>query len=546
MPRIADVQVSEITRSDAVRPKGTCSLETCGFERSIAPDRHDSTCAPRRRTHRAVSGLSDAEVDFRRFADVGLDLFCVVRGYRFAWLNQHWEHVLGWPVAELIGTPFIRLVHPDDQAETRAAAQSFRDASQAVAGFVNRYRCRDGSYRWLEWKTEAPRGDLLYALARDVTSRRQLERALRQSERLAALGTLARGVAHEINNPLTYARANLELLARGDEDPTLLHDARDGLDRMRNTVRQLQVLAEPTTSRDEVVKLRTVVDAALNVAANQIHHRGQLRVDVRDDVRVDGDSSQLTRVLLNLLVNAVEAIDAAGPGDHEVHVRVHAEGDFAVVEVVDTGVGMNQETLERAFDPFYTTKPPGHATGLGLTVSHRVVSAHGGQLQIANAPAGTRVVLRLPLSEQAHVISSLPAPASGTVPRARLLVVDDETLVCRALQRLLRAHHDVETCTSPHDALTRLRTEAFDVVVCDVMMPGLSGPDLYRAVEHEHPERAGRFIFMTGGAFTEDARRSLEATGRPILDKPADTSELLREISRVARSADGERRDSYG
>ncbi|MFL5261431.1 MAG: PAS domain-containing protein, partial [Anaeromyxobacteraceae bacterium] len=428
------------------------------------------------------------------------------------------------------------VVHPDDRARTEAEA-----AAHVAAGathFRREYRVvvPDRGARWVEDQTLVLRGEdgrptsfLGYVM--DATERRQLEARMMEMDRMIAVGTLAVGVAHEINNPLAYVIGNLQWASDAlatspagapgtlDEVRRALAEAFDGADRVRRIVRDLKALARADATARTPVQLGPVIEAAVSISWSEIHHRARLVRDLAPTPPALANEGKIAQVLVNLLVNAAQAIPEGHPESNEVRVRTFAEGDRVGFEVSDTGAGIAPEHLPRLFDPFFTTKPPGQGTGLGLSISRTTIEGFGGTIAVDSAPGrGARFRVLLP------AVQSARAAAAGTAPalaRSRVLLVDDEPLVLSALRRLLSRDHDVAVASGGREALEQLKRGArYDAVVCDMMMPDLSGIDLHRAVAELVAAQASRMVFMTGGAFTPDACAFLDRVPNPRFGKP--------------------------
>ncbi|MBZ4334022.1 PAS domain S-box protein [Corallococcus coralloides] len=419
---------------------------------------------------------------------------------------------------------------------------------------------RDGRTRVVELASLPLRFDgqpAVVSIARDVTEQRQLKARLTLADRLASVGTLAAGIAHEINNPLAFVVSNLGFLsdefrhhlspapgARGVRPPDVaewqevLSEACEGAERVRQIVRQLKTFSRPDEERMTPVDVHAVLDSVVMMAANEIRHRARLRRDYGTVPQVMANEGRLCQVFLNLVVNAAQAIPEGSAHDHEVVLVTRASGGQVVVEVRDTGSGIAPEVLGRIFDPFFTTKPVGVGTGLGLSICHGIITGLGGDIQVDSTPgrgSTFRVVLPAPQPEPIVRAPEVPLPAAPVVPRGRVLVVDDEPAVGRVLQRLLRGH-DVEVATSGRQALERMsRAPGFDAVLCDVMMPDLAGRDVYEAVRRDHPGLERRFVFVSGGAFTAGAREFLEHVPNPLLEKPFDEARVRGAVEELVR-----------
>jgi signal transduction histidine kinase/CheY-like chemotaxis protein len=386
---------------------------------------------------------------------------------------------------------------------------------------------------------------------RGRAERAGLEAHLVEADRLAAVGTLAAGVAHEINNPLSYLLGGLEYLEREiaglapalpgrlDEAQRVLGEMRAGGARIRHIVRDLKTFSRQDEAR-VTVDVRWVAESSIHMAAHEIRHRAQLARDFGPVPPVHGSEARLGQVLLNLLVNAAHAISEGSPLTNEVRVTTRTDGSGrAVVEVADTGSGIAPEHLKRIFEPFFTTKPHGVGTGLGLWISRNLVSALGGEIQVeSTAGAGTVFRVVLPPAP-AHVRApdpDLPAPRSAL--RGRVLVVDDDPLVANAIRRTLAPEHDVVVETSARTALARLAGgERYGAIVCDLMMPDMTGMELHAAVARVSPGDGARVVFVTGGAFTPEARQYLETVRNPRLEKPFDPNALLSAVREMVERA---------
>jgi len=377
-----------------------------------------------------------------------------------------------------------------------------------------------------------------------------------ETERMASLGTLAVGVAHEINNPLAYVLGSLEIglrelgdlrtLLRGGAGEELallsgalsaLDNARDGAERVRHIVRDLMDFSRAGMSGGEAVDIELVLDQAIRVAWNEIRHRARLVKRYTGISRVSGDAARLGQVFLNLIVNAAQAIEGE-PSANEITISTRNLDGSALIEVSDTGPGIEPQHLSRIFDPFYTTKPAGAGVGLGLAICHGIVTALGGEISVSSeAKRGTtfRVVLPFAPEDSAarRAVAEAP-PESESVP-SRILIIDDEPLLGQTLLYAFKGRHDVVICTSGRDALSRLEKDAhFDLVLCDLMMPDVSGSAVYEVVKRSYPHLVRCFVFMTGGAFTERARDFLANHAGVQLEKPFnidDIEKLLRQFT---------------
>jgi signal transduction histidine kinase/CheY-like chemotaxis protein len=376
-----------------------------------------------------------------------------------------------------------------------------------------------------------------------------------QAARLATVGTLAAGVAHEINNPLAYLTASLAYLEeRREAAPAVafwdaeareaLRDAQEGAVRVREIVKGLRSYSRGAEEARAPLRLEPVLESAIRVSAAEWKHCARLVRDFGPTPLVLADEGRLGQVFLNLLVNAAQAIGQGRAEANEIRVSARTGPDGgAVVEVRDTGAGIGPEVAARLFDPFFTTRPVGAGTGLGLTISRNIVEALGGRIEAEGAPgAGACFRVHLPAAPpDARPAPRLPAPRPAAAPAARLrvLVIDDEPALRAAVRRSLAGAHEVEAIASAGDAIRRARAgERWDAILCDLMMPDATGMDLHAALGLIDPGQAARTVFMTGGAFTEEARAFLERLPNPRLAKPFTPGELEAALRRAAGRGD--------
>jgi CheY-like chemotaxis protein/two-component sensor histidine kinase len=279
----------------------------------------------------------------------------------------------------------------------------------------------------------------------------------------------------------------------------------------------------------QAVDVRSALESSISMANNEIRHRALLVRELGEVPPVEANEARLGQVFLNLLLNAAQAIPDGASESNRVVVRTREEGAMVVVEVADTGVGIAPEQMQRLCEPFFTTKPLGMGTGLGLSVCHGIVKNLGGALEFESAPGkGTTVRVRLPRSAQK---ASQPRGAGAAIRvrrSGRVLVIDDEPRILQIVERTLRRYHEVVIERDARDALARIeRGERFDAIVCDVMMPNMTGMDFHAAVP---VPIAARIVFLTGGAFTDRTRAFLERIENVRLEKPFAAGDLLAAI----------------
>ncbi|HEX7479008.1 MAG TPA: ATP-binding protein, partial [Polyangiales bacterium] len=404
--------------------------------------------------------------------------------------------------------------------------------------------------------------DNVYLVIRDVTEQSRMEEQLFISDRMASIGTLAAGVAHEINNPLAALMANLtfavedvtklaqDLHAPGPGTPSPgtgnegssqwvaarlqaidepLQDARESAERVRHIVRDLKIFSRSDEEKTGAVDVRAVMESSLRMAWNEIRHRARLVKDYAEVPWVEANEGRLGQVFLNLIVNAAQAMPEGRADRNEIRVVTKQdEHGRVVVEIRDTGSGIAESVIPRIFDPFFTTKPIGEGTGLGLSICQRIVTALGGELSV-ESQLGKGSVFRiiLPVAKDQAAQASPTPPAVVAGRRGRILVIDDEPMLGKAVFRMLCRDHEVLTETTARAAIERVsKGERFDLMLCDLMMPELTGMDLHAELLRIAPEQAQKMVFMTGGAFTTHAREFLEEVRNPRIDKPLDVDKV--------------------
>jgi len=381
--------------------------------------------------------------------------------------------------------------------------------------------------------------DRTRALEQSLVELRSAQAKLLVTERMAAVGTLVSGVAHEINNPLSYVVSNLEFVkasfAAGSSEPhaetsQALAEALEGAERVRAVVQDLRVFGRSPEKAGSSLGIDALLDSVCSMARPQVRHSATIRKDYRSRRQLVGDSGRHAQVFLNLVVNAAQAMPKRALAENVITVTTRDEGPSVVIEIADNGVGIPPGDLPHVFDPFFTTKSAGEGMGLGLAISKSIVESQGGTLGVESAPQrGSLFRVVLPAAHSAsESASEAPAP---TRARARVVVVDDEKPLGSAIRRLL-PEHEVLTYTDPFEAEAGALNDA-DVVLCDVMMQGMTGPELLERIRARDPEQADRVVLITGGAITEAIAGDVAACGASVLGKPFGARELRAAVARV-------------
>jgi signal transduction histidine kinase/ActR/RegA family two-component response regulator len=350
---------------------------------------------------------------------------------------------------------------------------------------------------------------------------------LARNERLASLGRIAAATAHEINNPLTYVSLNLQSIAESQLiDAQVRAQAREALDgatRIQRIVSDMLLCARPGDNEIGSADLFSAITMAMKLAEPTTRARARVRTHLGPLPEVSGSESRLVQVFLNLLVNAAQAMPEGHATEHEIAIESRVLGDRVNVEVRDNGRGIPVEIIHQVKEPFFTTKPVGEGTGLGLTLCDGIVRSFGGTLTLDSRPGCTTVVVSLRISDAASPQAEPLPPAQSATPGQmplRVLIIDDEQQVAQVLARLLDAQA-VTTLYSGREALALLATgRRFDLILCDLMMPDLSGMDLYEQLRVSDRAAAEAIVFMSGGTFTERAREFRASVANIFLDKP--------------------------
>ncbi|MDD9942453.1 MAG: response regulator [Myxococcales bacterium] len=365
-------------------------------------------------------------------------------------------------------------------------------------------------------------------------------------ERLDSLAAMASSIAHEINNPLSYVVVNLEHLQRMLDDehsmlPAPTHkdmelavaEAQDGVRRVAQIVRDLQVFSSGDNDRAQV-DVTTVLDSVLRLMGNEIRHRARLVREYASVPLVQGSAARLGQAFLSLLQNAVQALPEGNASEHHIRVSVSLADEQTVrVVLSDTGHGVPAGLRDRIFDPFFSTRGGG---GLGLPVVRSILASFGGAISLGQSEGrGARfeVALRVAsLSDQVRDPTLDERPAEDF----RILVVDDEPLVARAVRRCL-PEYNVITASDGREAVGMLSKQKFDLIFCDLMMPDMGGMDLHAYLLKEHPKMVERMVIVTGGAFSAQGKRFLERSQLPVLEKPFDRKRLRNKVHKMLEEA---------
>jgi len=491
----------------------------------------------------------------RTLLDIAPDAIAIVRGLKVLYMSPSGARMLGFErPTDVIGMSLGKWLAASDLDVARQRMDEVIETRRPPEA-PREYRVRGDDGRNLI--LEVASVPIVYegepsvlAFVRDVTERKALERQVADSARLAALGRLSAGVAHELNNPLTHLVLAIDGLrrqlgrAQAADATAQLAQTREKLeliaqdiDRMVVIARELRLFASPQPGARRAVDLRQPMEAAMRAVRETHPAAARVRIErcYQDVPPADADPIRVEQVFVNLLTNAFDSLDEQAGAFPCVTVELVARGESVAIQVRDEGPGIPDDMLERVFEPFFTTKAYGRGAGLGLAISRSIVQAMDGSLDVASeCGRGTTFTITLPAWQAGEdaPVRTPPAPR-----RLRVLVIDDEAAIGRALAASLE-DHDVVTSISAEGALDCIAGDSsFDVILCDVVMPETSGVEFHRALAATCPRLARRVVFMTGATLGSDQGRSLAALPNPVLEKPFEIGRLVRALEEAADSS---------
>lgn len=494
-------------------------------------------------------------------------------------VNFRLSEILGYPDGGILGRPMLDFLD-DESANDCAAALSQARAGAWVRG---EWRLRASNARTRKvvvQVTPLPKGtgddyQGCVVTVTDVTERDGMQAQLARAHRLAGLGMLAAGVGHEINNPLTFVTLNLEEIRRlagapggrgvavghGEEHATIVElasEALEGSRRVQEIVQELRRFARGEERTTTAMDVHAALEDAIRLASNQVRFRARIVRDFTPDLPpAVGNPSNLTQVFLNLILHAAQSMREDASDGNVIRLGTSSTDGEVQVELSDTGMGIAPENMTRIFDPFFSTKDVNEGAGLGLAMCHQLVDAMGGRIFVGSEVGrGSRflVTLRRATSETSAIRTEAavhapsgaahsadanadvgrPSAGAEAPSRPRILVIDDEDLLRGTLVRILGRQFDVVPAASAEEARQLLSEgQRFDAVLCDLVMPRMSGMTFARWLATAHPALAARTLFMSGGAFTPESQEFLAANTHPVLEKPFQPSQVIDAIRRV-------------
>ncbi len=437
---------------------------------------------------------------------------------------------VGFWLAERHGLPIVNFIPEEERSVRSLTDRGGAILAIGVAIAIIASRERLGSKKL---------GDAYDSLKEEMQQRELLHDRMIHTERLASMGKLSAAVAHEINNPMTYVIGNLQALQEDEaydeeEQAELVRDALDGAMRVSALVKDMQVYSRtPDKRQHDDVDVEAALDTAAKMVGNRVRYCAQFRMECEPGLRARGSEAQLVQVIVNLLTNAIDALEGAVE-DNELTIEATACSEGVWIEVRDTGQGIPNDVQKKLFEPFFTTKDIGQGTGMGLAISRSLMEGMNGSIRFESTPGvGTSFYLVLPAAgdEQVKADEVTVSTATTSAEVLKILVVDDDAAVLRSIRRMLGSH-DVQTEDDAKRALQRCGEERYDIILCDIMMPSMSGDKFYSELKATQPTLESHVVFMTGGVLTPNTEEFLASVDRPVLRKPLNLDELRSIVTR--------------
>ncbi len=481
---------------------------------------------------RLVELLSSAKREWEKTVDAITQAICIIDAHGMVRrANRVFAELIQVPVTAIPGRPWLGLLPPAwSDPVARALAEPTATLVEIRAG--------ERTLSFTAIPMAEPGSAVL--VFEDQTERRRLQEQLIQSEKMSAIGQLIAGVAHDLNNPLASVVGFSDFLAElGDIPPQFaepLQVIRQEAERAATIVKNLLSFARSQEGERKRQPIGSILESTLALLRNQLMaNKVEATLEVEPglpDVEVNGN--QIKQVFVNLINNANQAIAADAPSGR-IWVAAKPQRDGVAVSITDSGPGMTEEIAAHVFEPFFTTKGEGEGTGLGLSICQGIVKEHGGRITLDTKPGvGATFTVELPAGARTPLVEAAPPP----VPEGKqlhILVVDDEPHILYYMRATLESWgHSVEVASDGAYALERAIAGDFDVIICDLRMPHLSGRDMYQKLARQDPRAAERIIFATGDTVRGDTLQFLETLGRPYLHKPFTLSELRAALGHAA------------
>jgi PAS domain S-box-containing protein len=460
-------------------------------------------------------------------------------------VNDAFCRVLGYAREEMLGMNYRVYVAEEDSKTTREVYNHVYRTGVPLIGFVHRVVRKDGAPRLVEFSAFVVRNKAreiigFRGVGRDITERKRAEQQLLTTSKLASVGELASGVAHELNNPLTGIIGYAQLLTSRGNVP---QDVKTDLDRIYHEsqraakiVQNLLSFARQRKPHKAYLDVNELIQETLELRDYELRTSNiGIYVNLAPGLPwVIADYHQIQQVILNILINAEQAL-AEGKRRGRITVTTSAVEGYVEISIADNGPGIAREDIGRLFDPFFTTKEVGSGTGLGLSVCHGIVTEHGGKIDVESQKGkGATFTIELPLATSGEAVVEEKEPAAKTSrpqrqrANGRILIVDDEPSINDVLTRALSEHGYVtDSALTAKTALQKIAGNNYELYIIDLKMPRTSGKRLYQIMRQRYPSLAEKVVFITGDTTTPATQNFLASTGKPYLAKPFGSDQVI-------------------
>ena len=471
---------------------------------------------------------------------------------RCIYVNPEFTNITGYTLKDIpTGKDWFHRAYPDPEYRWEVINTWKNDvATKGISRGVSRVFsavCKNGEVKEIDFRQTILDDGSAIEMLSDITERKRaeaekkgLEQQAQMASRLATVGEMASGIAHEINNPLTAVIGYADLVLGRDIPQDIKEDVRiihNGAKRVADIIKRLLAFARQYQPERTYLDINDIIKTTLELRAYELETSSiKVTTNLAPDLpRTMADAGQLQQVFLNLIINAETEMGLAHGGG-KLSVKTGTVDNTIRISFKDDGPGITKENLERIFNPFFTTREVGKGTGLGLSLSHGIIAEHNGRIYAKSKPGkGATFIVELPvITEEKQLEMAEPAEEVKKVAPARILVVDDEPAICQLLKRVLTGEgHEVETVTSAGDALEKMKGTRYNLILLDIKLPGKSGIELYKHIKKIAESLARRVVFITGDVMGTDTRNFLSRTKAPYITKPFDVEQLKRDLNQM-------------
>lgn len=487
--------------------------------------------------HQLAERVKMTEQKYKSLVDEINDGYFVLQDRRLVYANKTFAEMLQYEADEIRGLDFTCFL--DLEAYSKLEKMAFGTHSNGQE-FCLKSKTSEVPVEVRVAQTHTDGQVSLVGICRDISERKALWDKMMRTEKLASLGGLIAGIAHELNNKLTPVLAYAELLEESDLNPqdrrrieTIAKSAMGA----KKIVQSLLLFTRQEKPHKKLVDINEVIQNTLNLMHYQLHNDNiSLKLDLAPGLPdLFADFHQLEQVFLNMIKNAFEAMEGRGG---ELCIRSMRNDENVLVEISDTGVGIPSEAMPVIFDPFFTTKEEGKGTGLGLSLCHGIIQEHGGDVSVASDQGKTTFQIRLPLAKIPSEKEKIHKPRDTDMEktgRKAILVIDDEPSIALLLSELLEGKYDVVSLSNGQEALEAVAAKDFDLIISDIKMPGIDGMEFFKWIEENKPVYKDKIVFTTGVVFDLKVQTFLEETKKPFLTKPFKIAQLMETVEAALR-----------